>query len=139
MLLALRSTVQHKANAFLQTLSQHFNTWTKPFPATVTVAAVTDLTRTKTDLLLEYGFLRQPLVALQRQVKRPHVTWRDRLFMILMASRLQIWRQALLIFAAIREKASSDDQKTLFLLNDVRIPSGVLTKIDLNQQIIDFV
>ena len=97
MFLAFWSALQQQAFARLKTLWQQLKPWIKPLPATVMVGTVTDLTRSKIDLLLENALLRHQLVALQRQVKRPHLSWTDRLLMILIASRLPTWRQALLI------------------------------------------
>jgi len=56
-----------------------------------------DLTRTKSELLLENMLLRQPLIVLKRQAKRPALTWRDRTLFVLLASRLRTWKQTLVI------------------------------------------
>src|SRR5690606_2399122 len=45
----------------------------------------------------ENAFLRQQLIVLQRQTKRPRLTPWDRALLVLFASRLRRWRQALLI------------------------------------------
>jgi len=47
--------------------------------------------------MLENALLRQQLIVLQRQVKRPALTWRDRTVMVLLASKLPTWKQALMI------------------------------------------
>ena len=54
-----------------------------------------DRTRTKSELLLENMLLRQQLIVLRRQVKRPRLTRRDRTLSVLLASRLRTWKQAL--------------------------------------------
>ena len=59
--------------------------------------AAADLTRTKSELILENAFLRQQLIVLQRQAKRPSLTWSDRTMFVLLASKLRSWKQALLI------------------------------------------
>lgn len=56
-----------------------------------------DLTRSKSELLLENMLLRQQLVVLKRQAKRPALTWRDRTLVVLLASNLPTWKQTLLI------------------------------------------
>ncbi len=48
-------------------------------------------------LVAENAFLRQPLLVLRRGVKRPRCTPTDRALLVLLASRLRAWRQALLI------------------------------------------
>jgi putative transposase len=56
-----------------------------------------DLTRSKGELILENMLLRQQLIVLKRQVKRPALSWRDRTLFVLLASRLRTWKQALVI------------------------------------------
>jgi len=59
--------------------------------------AVSDLTRSKSELVLENALLRQQLIVLQRHVKRPALTWRDRALFVLFASKLPSWDTALMI------------------------------------------
>ena len=47
--------------------------------------------------MLENTLLRQQLIVLQRQVKRPTLTWRDRALFVLIACKLPRWKTALLI------------------------------------------
>jgi len=47
--------------------------------------------------MLENALLRQQLIVLQRQEKRPALTWRDRAVMVLLASKLHSWKEALII------------------------------------------
>ena len=47
-----------------------------------------DLTRSKSELVLENALLRQQLIVLQRHVKRPVLTWRDRVLLVLIARKL---------------------------------------------------
>jgi len=56
-----------------------------------------DLTRSKTELVIENALLRQQLIVLKRHTKRPALTWRDRTLFVLLASKLRNWKQALLI------------------------------------------
>ena len=56
-----------------------------------------DLTRSKTELILENALLRQQLIVLKRQAKRPALSWRDRVLFVLLASKLRTWKQALLL------------------------------------------
>lgn len=94
---SLWSPFQKKLIVLFHTLQRQIKTWAKPLPLPVTAGVLTDLPRTKTDLILENALLRHRLVVLQRHVKRPHFTWKDRIFMVVTASRLPAWRQALLI------------------------------------------
>ena len=47
--------------------------------------------------MLENALLRQQLIVLKRQTKRPKLTWRDRALFVLLASKLRTWKQSLLI------------------------------------------
>jgi hypothetical protein len=70
---------------------------TKPAVAAPFVGTLADLVRSKPALVLENAMLRQQLVILQRSVKRPRCTPTDRALLVLLASRLHSWRQAVLI------------------------------------------
>lgn len=56
-----------------------------------------DLARSKAQMVLENALLRQQLIVLQRRVKRPTLTWRDRALFVLLASKLPGWKRALMI------------------------------------------
>jgi putative transposase len=58
---------------------------------------LTDLTRSKSELVAENALLRQQLVLLRRQVKRPACTKTDRMLLVLLARMVRIWKQALFI------------------------------------------
>lgn len=70
---------------------------TKPANHSLLSGAATDLVRSKHELVVENALLRQQLIVLRRQVKRPQLTSRDRALLVLLASRLQTWRNALFI------------------------------------------
>ena len=53
--------------------------------------------RSRPALVAENALLRQQLLILRRSVKRPRCTPTDRALLVLLASRLRTWRQALLI------------------------------------------
>jgi putative transposase len=68
--------------------------WTKP--ATLLQGAAADLIRTRPELIAENALLRQQVIVLERQVKHPTYTSFDRGLLVVLASRLLHWRQALL-------------------------------------------
>jgi putative transposase len=78
---------------------QRLRQWTRPDNSSDSLAIGTarDLARSKSELVLENALLRQQLIVLQRQGKRPTLTWRDRALFVLLASKLPSWRTALLI------------------------------------------
>lgn len=78
-------------------LESHYRHWTLLPHASSPLAFAVDLTRPKSELLLENALLRQQLVILQRQVRKPRLNRRDRFLLLLLASHLQNWKQALLI------------------------------------------
>src|SRR5262245_5007408 len=61
------------------------------------MGAATDLVRSKPELVAENALLRQQLIILTRSTKRPRLTRADRALLVLLASRMRAWRQALLI------------------------------------------
>lgn len=70
---------------------------TRPAAAPLATGTLADLARTKPELLAEHALLRQQLLILRRQVKRPRCTQADRALLVLLASRLRTWRHALLL------------------------------------------
>lgn len=56
-----------------------------------------DFPRSKTQLIAENALLRQQLIILHRQTNQPHFTRSDRLWLVLLASRVQNWKASLLI------------------------------------------
>jgi putative transposase len=71
--------------------------WTGPAQPSLVLDSLTDLARPKSQLIQENALLRQQLVILQRQVKRPHLNCHDRFFLLVLAGRVANWKQALLI------------------------------------------
>jgi hypothetical protein len=75
-----------------------FKRWSQPAHNTNRLlGAVTDGPRNKSELMAENAFLRQQLIALHRQTKRPALTAWDRGLLVVLASRLRPWKPALLI------------------------------------------
>ena len=81
----------------LQALSARFALWTKPLRTSLSLQTMADLGRSKSELIAENALLRQQLIILKRQVKRPPVTRADRILLVLLAKLVRTWQQALLI------------------------------------------
>lgn len=80
----------------LQRLEAWLKAWTKPAPDRQLASVMTDMVRSKPDLIPENAFLRQQLIILKRQNRRrPQITPWDRRILVLLASRLRGWRDAL--------------------------------------------
>ena len=58
----------------LDWLQEHVKHWTKPVTSVLIIGALSDLTRSRTNLVIENALLRQQLIVLNRQIKRPQLT-----------------------------------------------------------------
>ena len=83
--------------SILPSLEQAYLHLTRPSRHSVVLATALDVTRSKAELVAENALLRQQLVILNRLVKKPRFTQADRLWLLLLASRVQSWKEALLI------------------------------------------
>ncbi len=81
----------------LQSLHHRFVAWSKPNTTSLLLGTLTDLSRSKSELVAENALLRQQLIILRRQVKRPACTKTDRMLLVLLARMVHTWKQALFI------------------------------------------
>ena len=70
---------------------------TKPIAHSPVLGITADFARTKPQLIAENLLLRQQLIVLNRSVKRPRFTRAERGLFVLLASRLEWWKEALVI------------------------------------------
>ena len=77
---------------FLHWLQERLKRWTKPV---LVSGYLSDLTRSRTDLVVENALLRQQLIVLNRQIKRPQLTNPDRFHLVLLAHFTKFWKQSL--------------------------------------------
>jgi putative transposase len=78
-------------------LRTRFVQWTKPPACSLPLGTLADLARSKAELIAENALLRQQLIILKRQVKRPACTKTDRILLVLLARGVRAWKQTLLI------------------------------------------
>lgn len=78
-------------------IQKKFIALTKPTTNSPVPGAAMDLTKSNSQLLAENALLRQQLLVLNRQVKNPKFTPRDRFLLIILASLVSNWKQVLLI------------------------------------------
>jgi hypothetical protein len=71
--------------------------WTTPVNPSFVIETLTDLTRSKPELIAENAFLRQQLLILHRRVKHSQLNRSDRFWLLVLASRFAHWKQALVI------------------------------------------
>src|SRR5918997_2676564 len=89
--------LRRRAGALLCAAGQRLLAWLKPATGTPVGGALGDLVRTKAELVAEHAFLRQQLIVLRRQIKRPVLTPADRFRLVLLARLTRGWQAALLI------------------------------------------
>ena len=80
---------------FLSWLQEHTKHWTKPATSTLISGILSDLTRSCTDLVVENALLRQQLIVLKRQIKRPQLTDPDRFRLVFLSHFTKFWKQSL--------------------------------------------
>jgi putative transposase len=71
--------------------------WTKPPACSLPLGTLADLARSKAELLAENALLRQQLIILKRQVKRPTCAKADRILLVLLARAVRAWKQTLFV------------------------------------------
>ncbi len=96
-MLGIVKQVQSIVKRGLKVASTSISRLTKPSPYSPVLGTITDLGRSKPQLVAENLLLRQQLIVLNRSVKRPCFSRSDRALVVLLASRLQNWKDALLI------------------------------------------
>lgn len=81
----------------LDVIHPRFIRWTKPLTLSLPLGTLTDLGRSKSQLIAENALLRQQLIILSRQVKQPACSKADRTLVVLLARLVRTWKQALFI------------------------------------------
>ena len=76
-------------------VKQRLKQWTKPATGILVTETLSDMTRSRADLIAENAMLRQQLIVLNRQAKRPQLTNGDRIRLVILARCTQFWRQAM--------------------------------------------
>src|SRR5262249_12658141 len=81
----------------LQLLHHRLLAWTTPNATSLLLATLTDLAPSKSERVADNALLPKPLIMLRRQVKRPTCPKTDRMLLVLLASMVRTWKQALLM------------------------------------------
>jgi putative transposase len=89
--------LQRLKESCLHALSSRFSRWTKPLRTSLPLSTLSDLGRSKSELIAENALLRQQLIILRRQVKQPACTKANRILLVLLARLIRTWQQALVI------------------------------------------
>src|SRR6266496_1572672 len=80
---------------FLSWLQKRIKSWIKPATPVLIIDLLSDLTHSRTDLIVENALLRQQLIILKRQVKRPQLSNPDRIRLVLLSYFTKFWKQTL--------------------------------------------
>jgi putative transposase len=96
-MLNLLSQLSLSFTQVLSTLERAFLRLTQPTRHALALGIAADLPRSKSELITEKALLRQPLIILPRQIKKPPFTPSDRLWLVLLAARVHHWKDTLLI------------------------------------------
>jgi transposase InsO family protein len=94
---ALLSPIKNGFKRLAQNFQERFVKWTTPLKVASMVGTLTDIAKTKKQLLTENALLRQQLIVLNRQVNKPEFKPLDRFIFVILASLVKEWKQALLI------------------------------------------
>jgi transposase InsO family protein len=89
------TAIYNTCKSFLNHLKDKIKKITKPATATLAAGALSDLPRSKSDLIVENAILRQQLIVLNRTVKRPILTDGDRFRLTFLARLTGFWHSAL--------------------------------------------
>ncbi len=97
----------------LDRLHTRFVRWTRPLTSSLLPGTIADLGRSKSELMAENAFLRQQLIILKRQVKRPACirAWKQTLLIIQPETLLRWHRELFRLYWKRRSKASSHKPK----------------------------
>ncbi len=89
------TAIINTCKSFLNRIKDKIKKITKPATATLAAGAISDLPRSKSDLIVENAILRQQLIVLKRSVKRPKFTPGDRVRLTFLARLTGFWQSAL--------------------------------------------
>jgi hypothetical protein len=76
----------------LHWLQECIKHWTKPASSALIADILSDLTRSRTDLVVENALLRQQLIVLNRQIKRPQLTNPERFRLVFLSHFTKFWK-----------------------------------------------
>lgn len=89
------SAFWNTCQSFCNRVKETIKKLTKPATVSLATGAVVDMTLSRKDLVAENAILRQQLIVLNRQVKRPKFTGGDRLRLVLLSRLTRFWSNAL--------------------------------------------
>jgi len=94
---SLRHVIRQLLSAVVKVLERSAKKRFQPTSPNLLLGALADTARSRSELIAENAFLRQQLLVVSRQTKRPALTPLDRGLLVMLASQVRTWRDALLI------------------------------------------
>ena len=85
------------AQSVFNAVDRRIRAWTEPAWDSMVGGVAVDLLKSKQQVILENAFLRQQVIVLKRQIARPRLSSQDRSVLVLLASRVRDWQNALLL------------------------------------------
>jgi transposase InsO family protein len=89
------ATILNTCKTIINRIKNKIKQLTKPVTPSLAAGTVSDISRSKADLMVENAILRQQVIVLNRQVKQPKLTNGDRLRFVLLARLTDFWHTAL--------------------------------------------
>jgi transposase InsO family protein len=96
-MLSVCTSIKQRVSLSLYALQERVLQWIKPLTTSLVLGTFADLTRGKAELLAENALLRQQLIILRRQIKRPVYKKTDQLLLVFLARMVRTWKQALFL------------------------------------------
>ena len=90
-------TIKQRVCLNFHTLQKRFLSWVKPSMTSLLLGTLADFAREKSELIAENALLRQQLIILHRQIKRPVYRKTDRLLLVLLTRMVGTWKEALFL------------------------------------------
>ncbi len=90
-------TIKQRISSSLHALQKRFLGWIKPLTTSFLLSTLADLPRGRSALMAENALLRQQLIILRRQIKRPVYRKTDRFLLVVLARLVRSWKQALFL------------------------------------------
>lgn len=89
---SLFASIKHYVSLSLLALQERVLRWIKPLMTSLVLGTFADLTGGKAELLAENALLRQQLIILRRQIKRPVCKKTDKLLLVFLARVVRTWK-----------------------------------------------
>jgi hypothetical protein len=89
------SQIWNVSKSVFNRVKEAIKTFIKPVTVSLVIGAAADMTKSKKDLVAENAILRQQLIVLKRQAKRPKFNDGDRFRLVFLSTLTNYWDKAL--------------------------------------------